>query len=630
MTSTLPKLRSDLDRRVQSTPEGDVLVIKDPVSREFFRLRQAERFIAEQLDGATPVDVLQRRVEENFGATVEPEVLAGFITSLDRNRLLEKPDARTRVWRERKQKRVAGSLLFLRFKLLDPEHLLRRLMPWVRHCFTAEFLWFSAGVIFTAAAIAVLNWQEIVGQAAELYTFSTVPLLIATVFVVIAAHEFAHGLTCKHFGGEVREMGFLLIYFQPAFYCNVSDAWFFPKSQRLWVSFAGPYFELFLWAVATLAWRVTDIDTWINHVALVVMATSGIKTFFNFNPLIKLDGYYLLSDALGIANLRTKAFRYVGEFVKKVGGLAGRLPEVLPRERRIYLAYGVTAWVASISLLTYIGWALGEYLIVEEQRVAFFAFVGLMSVRFRSKMRRLFGRNPRASQSSRSAWRAALTRRRKVKLLAAAAVLLLLFVVPMELRVAGPVNALPVRNTDVRTEIDGIIEAIHVEEGQQVEKGQPIARLIDRDVRAELTKTEALRDEGRARLKLLEAGSRAEEIELAQTTVARHEEQLKYHRGRLDRFRALNEQQLTSMLDFEESARLVASAESDLAEAKKKLELLLAGSRPEEIEALKGTVASLETQCRHFSDQLRLMDVLSPAAGIITTPARQLRAMRHQ
>jgi HlyD family secretion protein len=128
----------------------------------------------------------------------------------------------------------------------------------------------------------------------------------------------------------------------------------------------------------------------------------------------------------------------------------------------------------------------------------------------------------------------------------------------------------------------------------------------------------------------LEAGSRPEEIDLARTTVTRFEEQLKYQRGRLERYRALNEQQLTSMLDYEESARLVASAESDLTEAKKKLDLLLAGNRPEEIDALRGTVASLETQCRHLTEQLRLMDVLSPAAGIVTTPSRQLRAMRHQ
>ena len=577
-----------------------------------------------------PLKVLNSRVEEEFGASLEPQALAAFIKSLDRNRLLETDNDGHKL-RHQKRARFAGGLLYLRFKLFDPDRLLSRLLPRVRFCFTPQFLFLSASLICTAVSVTVLNWDDIFRDASRLYSVSTLPLLVATIFVVITAHEFAHGLTCKHFGGEVREMGFLLMYFQPAFYCNVSDAWFFSKAKRLWVSFAGPYFEVFLWALATLAWRLTDSGTWVNHVSLVVMATSGIKTLFNFNPLIKLDGYYLLSDYLAIANLRKKSFRYLGDFLKCLGGLAGKLPAVARRERRIYLTYGVIAWVFSISLLSYIALGVGEYLIVQDQRMAFLAFTGLISVRFRSKIRRLFRRSSEQSESPRRSKRIfAPSRRLILKLAGAAGLALLLFVVPMELKVAGPINAFPIHNADVRTEIEGIIEEVYVEEGQWVKQGEPIARLFERDVRAELQKIQAQVEESRARLKLLEAGSRPEEIALAQTTVARHEQQLKFVQGRLERYRLLNEQQLASMIDYEESARLVASASSDLAEAKKKLELLQAGSRPEEIDALRGMVASLETQRRHLESQLRLMKIVSPEAGIVTTPSRQLREMRHQ
>src|SRR6185295_20063406 len=147
----------------------------------------------------------------------------------------------------------------------------------------------------------VTSSADFIASLSRLYRLSTVPVFMVVMFAVISAHELAHGVTCKRFGGEVHEMGFLLIYLQPALYCNVDDAWLFPeRSKRLWVGFAGPYFELFLWSVAVLVWRVTAGDTWINALAVIVMAVSGVKTLLNFNPLIKLDGYYLLSDFLDI------------------------------------------------------------------------------------------------------------------------------------------------------------------------------------------------------------------------------------------------------------------------------------------------------------------------------------------
>lgn len=264
MSSAPPKLRSDLDQRLQPNA-GTALVIKDPSSGRFFRLQDAEQFIARQLDGATSLEVVQKRTEEKFGAALAPEALAAFVKTLDRNGLLETEQSE-RARRRPRRPRINGSLLYLRIRLLDPDRLLNALVHRVRFFFTSQFLFLSASVMLTAIAISILNWEEIFRDAGDLYRLSTLPLLVATIFFVITAHEFAHGLTCKHFGGEVREMGFLLLYFQPALYCNVSDAWLFPeKSKRLWVGFAGPYFEMFLWGLATLAWRLTDTGTWLNR-----------------------------------------------------------------------------------------------------------------------------------------------------------------------------------------------------------------------------------------------------------------------------------------------------------------------------------------------------------------------------
>jgi HlyD family secretion protein len=384
--------------------------------------------------------------------------------------------------------------------------------------------------------------------------------------------------------------------------------------------------------------------------------------------------------------------------------------------------------VFSVSFLSYAALLVGEYLIVEQQRLAFLAFTSIVGFRLRGRFRKLFGKSsnatddpddsgsaapaqspdsltaeesesrklgnatdepavtndpkilsspalhppspllaaeerngvgaspPDSAASPESETRAASpgaapqskppkpdkkkrsVRKRLTKLAvrllkltavsgAAAAVL---FYGHMELRIAGAFNVLPVHNADVRAEVEGIVEDICVDEGDLVRQGDLIARLSDRDLKAELQKTEAQIDENRARLRLLEAGARPEEIQLAQYAVTRAEEQLKFARDRLGRDRQLYEQQLLSLNDYQESARQVASGSSDLADAKKKLDILLAGTRPEEIEAMKAQVTSLETQRRHLEDQLRLMRVVSPTTGIVTTPSRQLKEMKYQ
>jgi len=329
------------------------------------------------------------------------KTLSAFIGNLGKRGLLETEDGTRKGAGGHGQ--IRGNLLYLRFKFFDPNRLLGQLVSRLSFLYTPQFVMCSAALIFLAMGITITNRAEFSEHLDRLYRASAVLLLVVTVFMVLVAHEFAHGLTCRHFGGEVHEIGFLLIYFQPAFYCNVSDAWLFPeKSKRLWVAFAGPYFELFIWALATLLWRVTDVETWVNRVAFVVMASSGIKTLINFNPLIKLDGYYLLSDYLEIPNLRRKSFRYIGSLLKRLmGSTVERIQPPAPRERRIYLTYGLVATVCSFSLLAFVAVKAGGFLIEQHHPVGFALFAGLLGVKLRQRLRRLIGRSARFGRSIR-------------------------------------------------------------------------------------------------------------------------------------------------------------------------------------------------------------------------------------
>src|SRR2546429_1414005 len=388
------------------------------------------------------------------------------------------------------------------------------------------------------------------GVFSRLYRLETFVLAWLMVLLVSAAHEFAHGVTCKHFGGEVHEIGFMLLYFQPALYCNVSDAWLFPeKSKRLWVTFAGPYFELFLWSLATMLWRLTEEDTLINYVGFIVMTSSGVKTLFNFNPLIKLDGYYLLSDYLGMPNLRRKSFRFVGDGIKRLFGAVAQNPvEVSARERRAYLAYGLMGSVGSFSALGLAFAALGRYLVDQNQPMAFVFFAGFLGAKFRRRIRNLFGKPSSKSTSSSdlededdsfdsddsntSAPERAVAdakaqpkrgnkkplrfKKTLIAVVLAAVAVPILFLGKSELKIRGLFNVLPIHNADIRAEVEAIVEEINVDEGDVVQAGDVIARLSDRDVRADLRKTEADIDQRRAKLKMVEAVPTDQEVETAQ------------------------------------------------------------------------------------------------------------------
>jgi hypothetical protein len=170
-------------------------------------------------------------------------------------------------------------------------------LRWTRWLFTPAFGALCAIAFTLALGITLASASDVARALQALSLFESLVLAWITLTGVVVIHEFAHGLSCKYFGGHVHEMGFMLLFFQPALYCNVSDAWLFPeRSKRMWVGFAGVYFDLAIWSFATLAWRVLDPHTALRQMAVVVMATTGVKTLFKLNPLLRFDGYYLLGD----------------------------------------------------------------------------------------------------------------------------------------------------------------------------------------------------------------------------------------------------------------------------------------------------------------------------------------------
>jgi hypothetical protein len=343
----LPARRADLVIR----PFGAVgeHVVKDPRSGAYLRLGEQEHHLLLQLDGRAGECDVREAFGRRFGVGLSSGELEEFLTLARGMGLLDDATG-GETERPGRSRRPTQSVLCWRWPLLDPDSLLTWIEPKVRFAWTGWFPAASAACIAASCAVALSDASQLIESLRDAWRWQSAPALWLTVLVVTALHEAAHGLTCKHFGGEVRDVGVLLLLLMPCVYCNVSDSWLFrEKSKRMWVMLAGGWFELILWALAVLAWRITPPASLGHQVAFLVLSVTGVQTLFNFNPLVKLDGYYLLSDWLEIPNLQARASRCVVEHVRALLGLAASAPAE-PRAA-LLLGYGAASLAYSVAFL---------------------------------------------------------------------------------------------------------------------------------------------------------------------------------------------------------------------------------------------------------------------------------------
>ncbi len=291
------------------------------------------------------------------------------------------------------------------------------------------------------------------------------------------------------------------------------------------------------------------------------------------------------------------------------------------RERRIYLCYGLLAGAFSFAFLGLVTAWVGDFLTRRYQGWGFVLFVGLLTVVFQNPLRRTLRKV--ISPLARGSRMTGATKKFAILAAVFLPALTVLFMGHMELRASGEFTIWPTHNADIRAEVEGIIEEIYVREGEMVQIGQPIARLAGRELDAAAEEARAELAEKQAKYKMLVSGPRPDEVELAKIRVGSAGERLKYARSELQRMQILHQQQISSGKSLDGAEEEVAVQKRKLQEAEGNLRVLLAGSRPEEIEAVEAEVARLEARHRYLEEQLRRLRVVSPISGTVTTPRPQ-------
>jgi len=620
MEKSYPKFRDDLIISQQEFEKVTYYVIKDPITRKFFRIKEFEYFITQNLNGETPPQQIAQRFKKHFNIQLPQDTLDKFILRLESLGFLKSGISERELARLQYQKRAfPGKLLFIKLKGFDPDRLLNRIIKYTRFLFTPYFLVFSLFSIFLAVVITILSWADLGYSFSGIFKIATIAKIWITIFLVVVLHEFAHALTCKYFGGEVHEMGFLLLYFQPCFFCNVSDAYLFKeKSKKLWVTFAGAYCQIFIWAVATILWRITALDTGLSSFLFVVVITSGITVLFNFNPLIKLDGYYILTDYLEIPNLRGKAFGYIGSLLKKRFLKQKDLKlEASPRAKKVYIWYGIFSLLYSGFLLSFIFIKVGHFLVTQLGGFGFILFLFLIFLILKQPAQVALA----GIYQFLSVKKEKLLVPKKIIVYSTilAALVLALFLIKMELKIGSPCEIQALEHFTLRSSPDGTVTSELFQGGSQEKKSVNLLRLFADDYTSLNLTTRVKERKAEQYLALLQKGARKEAIQQAKDKVAQIRSELKLKEKELSRLSDLHQKNLISSQELEGGQTEVSVLSNQLKIAQNELKIMRNGARPEELSMAKAETKRLEAKLKFLEDQISASRIKSPIRGVITS-----------
>ena len=471
-------------------------VLVEPGAGRQLRLNPAAFAFAGRCDGHATVEELWQQLleSERDDAPTQDDILR-LLAQLFRAGMVQFDAApylsllfSRRTEEGARKRRAFVNPLVLRMKLFDPTRLLDRLAPLATLLGRPSLFALWVAAVGLAGLVAAVNFPQLKADSLRLLaTPSSYALAWICYPVAKFLHEVGHGMAVRRFGGAVHDMGISLLFLTPAPYVDASAANGFASArQRAVVSAAGIMVELALAALAVFAWAVLSPGL-VRDTALVVLLICSVSTLlFNANPLLRLDGYHLLCDALQLPNLALRSQAWWSAQWRRLIGSESALP-------RGALASGERKWLAfyaPASLLYRLGLLLALVLWIGHQSwllgwLAGLALLGwLAKVALAALMRSGPGFGP--------ARRGPPCRRRPRSLVAAAAGAAL-FVVPAPSSVVARGVVWPPERAQLRPQSGGFVEAGMVRDGAAVAAGEVVLTLSDPVLAAHREKTDSER-----------------------------------------------------------------------------------------------------------------------------------------
>lgn len=485
----LPGLRPELKllKGAASVTGEPTWLVHDPLQNRFIQIDESAYHVLSMWARSSSIDDLVGKVRNRGRVDVDDKSVAQLVEFLHRNKLtVDPPKGGWRYFAEERRRSAPTAMswllhnyLFFRLPLVRPQAFLKRTLPIADFFTSPAMLMVVAGLGLAGLYLALRQWDDYIATFPNFFTWEGALLMMFGLGAVKACHELGHAYTAVRNGCHVATMGIAFMMLAPLLYTDVTDAWRLrDRRQRLRIDSAGIKVELGIAAVALFAWAFLPDGPW-RSLAFVFSAVSiGTSLAINLNPLMRFDGYYLLSERLGIENLLQRSFELARwQLREKLFGFGLPSPEQLPAAtKNVMIGYAYAVWTYRVTLFVGIALVVYHYFFKALGVVLFAVEIGyfvLGPIWHEIKIWYALHKNYRLG-------------RRTLATLAFAAGMVLLAVIPWSSRVELPAVLESAELEPVFPMRSAKVEALHVHAGQPVRAGEALLTMTSPDVEQEL------------------------------------------------------------------------------------------------------------------------------------------------
>jgi len=469
-------------------------ILRDPFSNQFYRLPPGAYAFVSRLNSERTVEEVWKEVVNN-----EPTEAPGqsdiieLLAQLYHANLLHyalPPDSEKLFDRYKKKKQRIlkanlKSIMFFRIPLFDPNEILQRLSSFIRVLLSplGAIIWVLT--VIGAIKVALDHAGELWVQSQSILAPSNLFLLYIGIIIIKALHEFGHAFAVRRYGGEVHTMGVMFLIFSPLPYMDATAAWFFRnKWHRILVGAAGMIVEIFVAACALFIWANTGPGV-IHTLSYNMVFVASVSTVvFNINPLLRFDGYYILSDFLDMPNLHQHSGQHLKYLVEHhaFGCKNAETPATSKRDEIWFTTFGILSGVYRIVVFAMIFLFVADQFLLAGLIMAAICLVtwGIVPV---VGIVRYLATSPKLARVR--------TRAVFVSIATFTVVVSILFIFPFPFSVQAPGVLKSSDYVVVTNKVSGRMEEILVPSGTKVARNTPLLRLVNPELAFELQESQS-------------------------------------------------------------------------------------------------------------------------------------------